>query len=466
MTNAKRDLVDWYLIEFRDNTREEYKYDDKWLKTQKIVERFEVKGGATVYDTIIYTHYGPVVYDRNFDVNSDKLNLAMRWTAHDAGDLGFFADLNKARNYEEYTAALTRFVGPPQNIAFGSSGGDVALRISGKFPVKWEEQGKFLMDGRDSRQEWKAYIPFEQGYNVLNPQRGFVSSANQHPGDETYPYYDYDHSFEHYRNRRINDRLNVMSDITVDDMKQLQNDNFNYIASELLPMMLDSLQFDSAHLNTPTGQIYSDLRAWDYFNAPDLKSPTVFELWQDSLFNLIWDEFRDQEVTLRWPGRANTIHLLTNMPDFQFFDVQATSQVETTGDLFRMSFEQALEGLEQWVEENDDDYVWYRFKNTTIRHILGIGPFSRSGVRIGGNHNIVNAASGTHGPSWRMVVQLDSAGTRAWGVYPGSQSGNPGNPTYGHLIDAWAAGEYYPLLFSRDIASDQEQIIHNITLTP
>ncbi|MEM9329477.1 MAG: penicillin acylase family protein, partial [Bacteroidota bacterium] len=235
MTNAKRDLVDWYYVEFRDDSREEYKYDEKWLKTQKVVEEFQVRGGTTVYDTIVFTHYGPVVYDRNYDVSTEQLNLAMRWTAHDASDYQTFIQLNQAYNYDAYSEALSKYVGPPQNIAFASAAGDIAIRISGKFPVKWEEQGKFIMDGRDSRQEWQEMMPWEHTYKVLNPPQGFVSSANQHPGDGTYPYYDYDYNFEYYRNRRINDRLSVMTNITEEDMMALQNDNFNYIASELLP---------------------------------------------------------------------------------------------------------------------------------------------------------------------------------------------------------------------------------------
>ena len=29
------------------------------------------------------------------------------------------------------------------------------------------------------------------------------------------------------------------------------------------------------------------------------------------------------------------------------------------------------------------------------------------------------------------------------------QSGRPGSPYYGNLTESWAAGEYFPLLFSR-----------------
>ena len=65
-----------------------------------------------------------------------------------------------------------------------------------------------------------------------------------------------------------------------------------------------------------------------------------------------------------------------------------------------------------------------------------------------------------------MVVELGEGEVNAWGVYPGSQSGNPGNPTYGHMVDDWASGEYYKMLFNKKISPSDKEIIHSITLKP
>ena len=467
-TNAKRDLADWYKITFRNDRREEYKYDNKWLKTQKIIETIKVKGGGTFYDTLIYTHYGPVVYDRNFTVNQEMTDMALRWPAHEASkEFKAFFMLNKANNYQEFSAAYEHFTGPPVNVSFASAQGDIAIRIVGKFPVKWEGQGKFLMDGSDSRFEWKTFMPYEHTYETLNPTRNFVSSANQHPGDSTYPYYDYDAYFEYFRNRRINDRLKVMSAISEKDMMELQHDNFNYIASEILPVLLDSMARDSSYLDAEQTSFLDDLREWDYFNNAERRMPTVFELWWDNLFELLWDEFEGQPVSLVKPTVYNTIYILKNYPDFQFIDLQSTPRKETTGDLFQMAFDKALEELKAWQETHGDDFAWYRFKNTSIRHLLPpLEPFSITGVRVGGNHNIVNAIGERAGPTIRLIVKLKESGNEGWAVYPGSQTGNPGNPTYGGMVNAWAKGDYYALPFTKTPPSTDETTIFQMTLNP
>jgi penicillin amidase len=86
-----------------------------------------------------------------------------------------------------------------------------------------------------------------------------------------------------------------------------------------------------------------------------------------------------------------------------------------------------------------------------VYHLLkdALLPFARKGLKVGGNGNIVNAVTHSHGPSWRMVVQLTET-TEAWGVYPGGQSGNPGSRFYDDYIDNWVAGKYNKLWFMKE----------------
>jgi len=45
-----------------------------------------------------------------------------------------------------------------------------------------------------------------------------------------------------------------------------------------------------------------------------------------------------------------------------------------------------------------------------------------------------------------MVVELGPE-VRAWGIFPGGQSGNPASPWYQDRVPRWAAGELDSLLF-------------------
>ena len=90
-------------------------------------------------------------------------------------------------------------------------------------------------------------------------------------------------------------------------------------------------------------------------------------------------------------------------------------------------------------------------------------PFARK-VAVGGWSNTINATTKSHGPSWRMIVQL-STPVEAYGVYPGGQSGNPGSRFYDNFVDMWASGKYYRLWIMKENEYNDKRIIGKISFT-
>tara|TARA_B100000401_G_scaffold42500_1_gene24962 strand:- start:6497 stop:8908 length:2412 start_codon:yes stop_codon:yes gene_type:complete len=458
-TNATRDVVDFYKIKFKDNKRKEYLFDGKWLKTEKIIEKFKVKNSNPFYDTIIFTHHGPITYDRNFLGNNDKVNLAMRWIAHDASiEYKTFFKLNRAKNISDIKEALSYFDGPAQNFAYATTEGDIGMTIAGKFPIKWKEQGKFLLDGSNRDHEWSGYIPFEHALTMINPKRNYVSSANQHPSDKSYPYYTYSHNYEYYRGRRLNERLETILNATIEDAKSIQNDNFNYTAYEILPVLLEKI--DTINFDDNKKSYFDKLKKWDYFSNTKSIEASIFETWHYFLRKKIWDEFDTIKFDYRRPSNYNTFYLMKNFPELKYYDIVSTEKTENLSDIINLSFELMKDSIDNWKKSNSNDIAWKNYKNTTIRHLLRINDFSVSNINIGGNRNILNAASKYHGPSWRMIVELDPKGTKAWGIYPGGQSGNPGNINYSLMIKDWAVGKYHKLLFNNISEKIEDQMLY------
>jgi penicillin amidase len=60
-----------------------------------------------------------------------------------------------------------------------------------------------------------------------------------------------------------------------------------------------------------------------------------------------------------------------------------------------------------------------------------------------------SSGSGTHGASWRMVVEL-GPDVRAWVTYPGGQSGNPLNRWYDDRVQQWVDGSLDEAIFPTD----------------
>ncbi|MFZ6012395.1 MAG: penicillin acylase family protein [Bacteroidota bacterium] len=466
MTNAQRDVVDWFKITYEDGQRDKYRLDDRWVNTKKVVEEFKVKGRPNFYDTVIYTNWGPVTYDKNFQAENNQRDYAFRWVAHDESqEVMALYKLNRAKNHADYMDALNHFASPAQNFVFASVSGDIAMRVQGRYPVRRSQEGKFVLDGSKSNQGWQAFIPNDQNVMCKNPERGFVSSANQYPADASYPYYITATHYEAYRNRRINQVLNASSNIRISDLMKLQNDNYNLKAAESLPYFLN--QLDSTGLAGPEKRAYDILKSWDYYNHASSEGASYYEAWWDALMPLLWDEMEKENISLWRPTTYNTIKLLKEKSDLNFFDIQRTQEKETAGDVIRKAFTLGVEDVEKWRSARSGaDPEWADYKGSFIGHLLPPMRALSIPVRTGGNHDIVNAHSRTHGPSWRMVVSLEKTGIKTWATYPGGQSGNPGSIHYSDMLDRWTKGQYFPMLFVPKPENAGNRALHTLTLNP
>lgn len=102
VTNATRDTRDWYKIQFKNEDRSEYLYNDRWIQSNLKIEEIKVKGQATVYDTVVYTHHGPVVFDKNFGGEKQNVNFALKWTAHlESNEQKTFLKLNVGKSHRK-----------------------------------------------------------------------------------------------------------------------------------------------------------------------------------------------------------------------------------------------------------------------------------------------------------------------------------------------------------------------------
>ncbi|MBC7507512.1 MAG: penicillin acylase family protein, partial [Ferruginibacter sp.] len=423
--------------------RTEYWFDSAWKKTQFRIETIKVKDSANYVDTVAYTVFGPVMYDKSFSGNRTGNNkyYAVRWTAHDPSkELLTFNLLNHAKNYSDYLTAVVNMHTPGQNFAFAAKNGDIAMRTQGAWPAKWKGQGDFIMPGTDSSYMWQGMIPANEIPFQFNPLRGFVSSANQKPADSAYPYY-LGRDYPPYRGFIINRKLTAMDNITPQDMMAMQTNNYDVFAEMARPVFLKNIK--EALLDDDEKKYLYILKTWDCNNEVNSTGPTVFKvLWQSFYSQVYDDEFSKAPAVIMHPFESSLLDGILRDSNYKFLDNIETTQKETLADDVTAAFKIAAVQLKKI--EIEGRLAWATYKATRVNHLTKLEPFSRLNLPIGGGTNCINATKENHGPSWRMVVSL-TAQTEAYGVYPGGQSGNPGSQFYDNFIDQWAAGKYYPL---------------------
>ena len=434
-TNVGHDMSDYHTISWTDNTKTTYMLDSQVVKADLKIETYNVKGTGVIYDTVRYTHWGPVV--------EDKTNLALRWIAHDASPTPeFMAFINgmQCNNYDDYLKSTADFYAPAQNFVYADNNNEIGIRINGAVPIKNYRQGVTISPGAASSDGWQGIIPRDENPQERNPTRGYVSSANQYSASADYPYY-YNGNFEPYRGRTIHKYLQERDTVDIAYMKTMQNSTYSMLAEEALASMLPML--DSINSSHPFA---ISLAKWNRHYDANSSDPVRFDKWFAAFHEMLWDEIYTQQdkVALPSPDLWVTVNMIEQVTDSKFYDIEATPGIETLSNLINISFAQTLDS---------DPIPLSQEKNAQILHLTRLPAFSEMEIALGGTKHSLNAMQQTFGPSWRMVVALGEK-PEAYGTYPGGQSGNPASPFYKNKIATWAKGEYDKL----ELATKPEDI--------
>jgi penicillin amidase len=431
-TNNYRDVKDFY--EIRSDDPRLYFFDGKEIPFNERYESIYIKGKESPFvDTVRFTIHGPLMYDEHFpEPSGSGKTLAMIWMAHrGTNELLSLYLVNRAGNYEGFVEGIRHFECPAQNFIYADRHGNIALWGQGRFINKWKDQGKYVMMGDISATLWGDTIPMNENPHVLNPPQQYLASANQVVTDNTYPYW-YNGNFSEFRSWSINHFLNDTLKKNAAEMMALQNNNWSIPANRLLPVLLRYIPRD-----TTTQQLGS----WNDSLAAGSRMAAMFQVWSYFLDKAIWDDdFRNIPAKLH-PSLERTVQLIVQDSLSPYYDDKTTTAVEGLEEIARKSYRRALDSIRILERRNGSE--WYKVKNTTVKHLAKLDAFSYDQLQTGGWGTAINAMKQDHGPSWRMVVEMDKEKVRAYCVYPGGQSGNPGSKYYATFLDYWVAGRYY-----------------------
>jgi penicillin amidase len=488
-TNLGPDVTDLYVERINGDTWR-YGGEDRPLRTR--TETIKVADGDDVEITVRSTKHGPVVSDVDEtlaevagDANlpppeSDDLELAvsLSWTAlKPRPTADAILELNRAEDWDDFRGALADFAAPAQNVVYADRAGHIGYQAPGLIPIrKSGSDGTMPAAGWRPEDDWTGeFVPYDGLPNVLDPEEGFIATANQAVIDQDYPYLlttDWDRG---YRSQRIRDVLEADDELSVQEMLDLQLDTLSPMASTVLPYLRD--------IRLPRGYYSSGRRLladWDFRMDADSAAAAYYNVvWR----NLLELTFGDELIgDLRPDGGQRWFAVMTDLlarPEDQFWDDLTTDDTERRDDIIRTALMDARDELTSLQSPNPDEWSWGGLHELELRSSTlgesGIGVverlFNRGGWEVGGGSAIVDATSWDAGegyevtaaPSMRMVVSLADLDDSRWINLTGV-SGHAFNDHYTDQTDLWAQGETLPWSFSVDAVEKAGE--DTLTLVP
>jgi penicillin G amidase len=228
ITHAHADTQDLYLERFDPARPGWYETEDGWRQASQRTETIQVRDGAPVTAVSWATRHGPVVH-------GDPLTgtaLALKYTATCQAGRGFepLLPMLTARDVAELCDSQRDWVDPVNNLVTADTGGRIAYQARGDIPVRSSAGHRRLpVPGWDGQCEWTGVVPFEKMPRAIDPDAGFVMTANNviAEGDEPYITYSFGHPF---RAERIVQLLNATDRHTAEGLAAMQGDVTSWAA--------------------------------------------------------------------------------------------------------------------------------------------------------------------------------------------------------------------------------------------
>ncbi len=467
-TNTGGDVLDLYRETVDDSVAPtRYRVDGEW---RALVLREEVyrnrAGRVLATDTVRYTHRGPMR-------RREGEWMSRRWTVLEpSAETDLFLRGAQTRTAEEWLAVMAGYVAPTQNGLVADRTGTIAIRSAGAYPVRpGDGRGDLVRDGSTSASDWVGMLPVGRYPYARNPAQGFLVSANQQPVDPLdEPAYLGADWIAPWRALRINALLRAEPGMTVDRMRAIQTDPGSARADAFVPFFLAAVPQGADDTLARAARLLAE---WDRTYRPDDRRAVLFELAMDELERRAWDELFTEgqgRPVRRFRPEESTLLELLNDPGSRWWDDRRTFEVVEGRDAvvaasLREGYRRALS---RYGDPDGDGWRWGVARPARIDHLLRIPALGAAPVPVQGGPSTIapNGGRGTHGPSWRMVVELGEE-VRGWATYPGGQSGNPASPHYQDRIPQWSRGELDPVLFPRTPAElPPERVRSRLVFTP
>ncbi|HLX43843.1 MAG TPA: penicillin acylase family protein [Bryobacteraceae bacterium] len=430
VTNLQFDVQDLYREQIDPQSG---RYVFRGQVQQARLERtaIAVKGAKPIQFDQWITRHGPLIFR---DANEQ---YSIRWTAAEPSGFQFpFLDVNRAGNWNEFTAALARFPGPGQNFVYADVDGNIGYHATGRLPIRPEKCGGDVpADGASGECEWQGFVPFEDLPQFYNPSPGLIVTANQNPFPADYRYPVAGNFAAYYRSREIRTLLERGSKWQAPDMLGVQKDVYSAFSDFLAKQLVaaaDARKNDQAQIR----EAVDLLRSWNGQMEKGTPQPLIVTLAYDALRKSIADRAAPGlEDSYTFPTAPVVIERLLRerpadwFPDYDQLLLKCLGEAIENGVRFQGS------KLSRW------DYGQYNELRLThpvdgqlpmVGRYFNIGP-----VPMSGSPTTIKQSTRRLGPSMRMIVDLADLDRSLQNITVGES----GQPLSKHFRDQW--GAYY-----------------------
>lgn len=478
MTNTYVDNLDYYKEKINPENPNQYLYLGEWKDFTVKKETIKIGKDTVVEKEFRYNHRGPVVSEAKGVKNKV---LTIHWIGDEpSNEIRSIYKVNRAGNWTEFKEAFKDFKSISQNIVYGDVKGNIGLYACAGVPIRKRNAPFEILPGWTDEYDWKGLVPFEELPHEYNPERGYVSSANNKTAGEGYPYHIGSWYSEPYRIDRIREMLEEKEKLSVNDFKIMQNDSKSIYAELMVDNYFKLL--DTKDMSKLETQVCLLVQNWDGTMDKDLVQPSVLEMFQYFLVAEVFKDEMGEELFGKFSKNGKLFRIalynLLNNNESVWIDNVQTDGEEKVEQLVRKAFEATIKHMESNYGSKVQRWKWGYIHTLTLEHPLSKvevldkvfnlnrGPFPVNGSShtvAPYSYPILKPSGVSHGASHRHIYSLQSWDS-TYSVVPTGNSGVVSSEFYCDQSQMYIDGEYHLDLFTD--SSLNENIKYEVKLLP
>jgi penicillin G amidase len=441
------------------NGQDEYKGRDGWHPIEHAHETIHVRGGKDVVVDVARTAHGPVITQL---LPGERRVLAMEWSAYDNRSSGIpLFDVNTAANWQDFRAAMSKWWGPSQNVAYADDQGHIGYQTVGYIPFR--PMGIAGTPITDATHEWQGFVPFDQLPSTLDPANGVIATANARITPDGYtPELTHEWA-DPYRNERIWKWLAGKDKLTPADMLTLQNDVYSEVDQEFAQRFAYAID----HAKNPGNKLRqaADLmRSWDGVLGVDSTPAAIVEAAKAVFWPmLLKPKMGDDWKLYQWAESGFAREELIMHASAAWLPQKYATWDDFLADVVRQGMENAHAPMDL------KNWRYGQYHQIVIDHPLySLLPWFKEWTGTGvlpqsGDTTTVKQAGRTLGPSQRFTMDWSNVDGSTENIVMG-ESGDPLSGYYRDQWPYWYNGKTFALPFTSQAVAAQTS--HTLQLVP
>lgn len=478
ITLSYTDIEDVFIEKFTDDSCTSYIHEGKLKETQIIEEKIFIKDEQMPHVEKVYiTEHGTLISDITGNTHH-KLTLCSQAYTPGTVTKGWF-QLNWAKDWNDFVEAVRHITAPGLNIVYADTSGNIGYYNSGKVPIRDKASASVPQLGASGEHDWTDFVPFEEMPHALNPEKGYIVTANHKIEPDDFPYFLGDIYINGYRANRLENRIARKESSGPEDFVDMQMD-FYCTPGKLFAAHFKDIPMDNAEL-----QRYVDmLLAWDGVLRPDGIEGSLYKVGKLMVVRRLYESAIDDKKLLDELlgrgfhsifGPVNSF-LGHNTPTLlRILDQEDSFWLKKAGGkarLLKEGFKSAIDWLKLNYGTKNEKWKWGDLHAIVFPHALGIRPpldkvFNLGPFPIGGDtdtpfQTFIVAAEGYGGelsaPSYRQIIDFSDF-DKSTIVMPLGNSGNMASPFYKNSLRDWFTGKNFPMCWSREKVEQHKKYI-------